>query len=138
MMTRISNWSELDDDARSALLQRPALRSDAKIGAEVARIVALVRDNGDAAVRDLTEQFDGATLGALRVTTEELARATAELGDEAIAAIDLAIENVRRFHEPQLPQTIAVDTMPGVRCERVAHAIDSVGLYVPAGTAPLP
>ena len=138
MMTRISNWSDLDDDARSALLQRPALRSDAKIGAEVARIVALVRDNGDAAVRDLTEQFDGATLGALRVTTEELARATAELGDEAIAAIDLAIENVRRFHEPQLPQTIAVDTMPGVRCERVAHAIDSVGLYVPAGTAPLP
>ncbi len=138
MVTRISNWSELDAAARSALLQRPALRPDAEIGTEVARIVALVRDGGDTAIRELTEQFDGAKLGSLRVTADELARATAELGDAAIAAIDLAIENVRRFHKPQLPQAIAVDTMPGVHCERVSHPIDSVGLYVPAGSAPLP
>ena len=45
---------------------------------------------------------------------------------------------MRRFHEAQLPQPIVVETMPGVRCERLSHPIDSVGLYVPAGTAPLP
>ena len=138
MVTRISNWSDLDADAGSALLQRPALRPDAEIGTEVARIVARVRDAGDVAIREFTEQFDGAKLGSLRVTADELLRATAELGKEAIAAIDLAIENVRLFHEPQLPPAIAVDTMPGVRCERVSHPIDSVGLYVPAGSAPLP
>ena len=54
------------------------------------------------------------------------------------AAIDLAIANVRRFHEAQLPQRLEIETMPGVLCERLSHPLDSVGLYVPAGTAPLP
>jgi histidinol dehydrogenase len=57
---------------------------------------------------------------------------------EQIAAIDLAISNVRAFHEAQLPKSISVQTMPGVTCKRISHALDSVGLYVPAGTAPLP
>ena len=56
----------------------------------------------------------------------------------AVDAIDLAIANVRRFHEAQRPEPVAVETMPGVLCERVSHPIDAVGLYVPAGTAPLP
>jgi histidinol dehydrogenase len=55
-----------------------------------------------------------------------------------LAAIDLAIKNVGCFHEQQQQAPIRVETMPGVVCERVSHAIDAVGLYVPAGTAPLP
>ena len=78
------------------------------------------------------------TLDELKVSSEEFTAAGASLDSSAIAAIELAIGNVRRFHEAQLPQPITVETMPGIRCERVSHPLDSVGLYVPAGTAPLP
>jgi histidinol dehydrogenase len=74
----------------------------------------------------------------LRVSSEEAAAAFASLEPAAIEAIDVAIRNVKRFHEAQMPADVVVETMPGVRCERVSRAIDAVGLYVPAGTAPLP
>lgn len=138
MAMQVSNWAALDERAKSALLARPALRKDAEIGAEISRIMALVRDTGDAAIRELSRQLDGAELDSFRVSEDELAHAETELGDNSIAAIDLSIANVRRFHEPQLPCPISVETMPGVRCERISHAIESVGLYVPAGTAALP
>lgn len=138
MTVNISNWSSLGEQDRLALLQRPAIRDDADIRVDVASILAAVRDRGDAAVRELTRKLDGADIETLRVGDNELSRATAELGQASIAAIDLAITNVRRFHEQQIPQPITVETMPGVTCERVSHALESVGLYVPAGTAPLP
>ena len=138
MSASICNWHELDAAERSALLTRPALRCDGDIRAKVTKIVDQVRSDGDAALRDLGRQLDGARLDALRVTEAELETAESAIGTEAIAAIDLAITNVRRFHEPQLPDDISVETMPGVVCERISHPIESVGLYVPAGTAPLP
>ena len=138
MTVNISYWSTLGEQDRLALLQRPAIRDDADIRVNVAAILAAVRDRGDAAVRELTKKLDGADLEIFRVSDDELSRATAELGQASIAAIDLAIANVRCFHEQQLPQPISIETMPGVTCERVSHALESVGLYVPAGTAPLP
>jgi histidinol dehydrogenase len=55
-----------------------------------------------------------------------------------IAALARAIDNVSRFHEAQQSQPLSIETMPGVRCERITRPIESVGLYVPAGSAPLP
>ncbi len=138
MRLQISTWIDLDAGTQQALLQRPAASSDASIRDSVTRIIGLVRAKGDAAIRALTAQHDDAHLDLFGVDDDELAAAEAELSCDAIAAIDLAIANVRRFHEAQLPGKISVETMPGVRCERLSHAIDSVGLYVPAGTAPLP
>jgi histidinol dehydrogenase len=89
-------------------------------------------------LRELTLKFDGADVSDLRVSESEIEAAIARLSPEQLAAIDLAIDNVRRFHEQQQPAPIKVETMPGVVCERVSHALDAVGLYVPAGTAPLP
>ena len=138
MPVSIDFWSKQDGAARAALLERPAVRADGETSAAVARIIAEVRADGDSALRAMAEKFDKASLGALRVSEAEIESATAAIGAGAVSAIDLAIANVRRFHEAQLPRSIDVETMPGVRCERHSHAIDSVGLYVPAGTAPLP
>jgi histidinol dehydrogenase len=138
MALNIETWSSLGDAERSAMLQRPATRDDADIAEDVAAILDAVRARGDDAIRELTRKLDAAVVEDLRVSDDELAVAKAEIGQASIAAIDLAIANVRRFHEQQLPQPIAVETMPGVTCERVSHALESVGLYVPAGTAPLP
>jgi len=135
---RIHYWNELTIEERQRLLDRPAtLMSDA-LSAGVQDIIRLVREGGDAALKDLTQRFDGVAVGDFRVADAEFDAAEHELSDEAIAAIELSIDNVRRFHEAQRPVASSVETMPGVLCERVPRPVDCVGLYVPAGSAPLP
>lgn len=138
MTIPVSKWGNLDELERTALLQRPAANADEALRIAVATIVARVRNGGDEALRLLTAEYDGAKLNELAVSDAEIADAVAQLSHRQIDAIDAAIANVRRFHAAQAPATIAVETVPGVRCERLFHAIDAVGLYVPAGTAPLP
>ena len=138
MIIEPSNWTELSDAERVALLQRPALAQDDSTREVTATIIAAVRARGDAALIELTRKYDGAEIDAFQVSAEEIEAAGRQLTDRQLDAIDLAIRNVRAFHEAQRPSSIRVETMPGVVCERVSHALDAVGLYVPAGTAPLP
>ncbi|MBT8091815.1 MAG: histidinol dehydrogenase [Gammaproteobacteria bacterium] len=132
------NWSELDETTKRTLLQRPAVSDDDAIRTTTADLISRVRNGGDVAVRELTKRFDGAEIDELRVSEDELLAASRALQASQLAAIDLAIGNVRRFHEAQRPQPVRVETMPGVVCERISQPLDAVGLYVPAGTAPLP
>jgi histidinol dehydrogenase len=138
MLPTTTQWSDLDPAQRSALLQRPAGADDAAMLADVIAIVQRVRAAGDAAIAELTLRLDHVAIENSRVTDSELRQAEAELSAVSIAAIDMAIRNVRRFHVAQNVAPISIQTMPGVLCERVSHPLDSVGLYVPAGTAPLP
>ena len=77
-------------------------------------------------------------LDALRVAPAEFDAALAGLPPVALAAIERAVANVRRFHEAQRLAPLSIETSPGVRCERIVRPIQAVGLYVPAGSAPLP
>lgn len=138
MSLEIAIWSDLSATERSALLRRPALRSDALVRRRVSRIIDKVRESGDAGVREITRRLDGVELDRFRVSDGEFDQAERELSAAAIDAIELAISNVRCFHEKQLPASLDLEPMPGIRCERLNRPIDSVGLYVPAGTAPLP
>ena len=131
-------WAQLSSDRQAALLARPALKNDAALAARVAEIVARVRSEGDAALRALTAQHDRVTLDTLEVSAAEFDAAEKRLEERQRAAIRSAAANIEAFHKPQLPQPIVVETVKGVRCERVSRPIESVGLYVPAGTAPLP
>jgi histidinol dehydrogenase len=76
---RIETWDDLDDEARSAALSRPATRDDESIRATAAEIIRSVRSGGDAAVRAMTSKFDGTELDHLKVSEEELAAAAREL-----------------------------------------------------------
>jgi len=131
-------WADLDESQRVALLQRPSTSQDPSVCAGAEEILAAVRSSGDDALIELTKRFDNANLTNFRVSQSEIAGALEQLNTEQLAAIDLAITNVRTFHEQQVPRPLAIETMPGVLCERISQPIDSVGLYVPAGTAPLP
>ncbi len=135
---RTVDWTTASPDARRAALARPAAGSRDEVFREAAAIIAAVRAEGDAAVRRYTKQFGGASPDDLRVSAVEFREARAALTSEQIAALERAVANVSRFHEAQLSAPLSVETMPGVRCERITRPIDSVGLYVPAGTAPLP
>ncbi len=134
---RILDWRRAGETERRDALRRPALRDAAAVDTAARAIVDAVRRNGDEALREFTRRFDGARLDALRASAAEFAAAERELGADAIAAIDTAIENVRGFHAAQAAPPIVVETA-GVRCERRTVPIGAVGLYVPAGSAPLP
>ena len=135
---RILKWAELDGRQRSELLRRPAASQDASVRVDTQKIVSAVRKDGDDALIELTQRFDKATINDFRVGEAEISWALGQLTADQISAIDLAIANVKAFHLTQVPVAISVETMPGVLCERISQPIDSVGLYVPAGTAPLP
>jgi len=131
-------WTDLDLEARTAALARPAVTSNPDIDQQVAEIIAAVRADGDAALLDLTAKFDRVDLDALRVDADEIGAAEAEIGAEARAALATAIANVETFHAAQLTEPVRVEIAPGVICERLTRPIGAVGLYVPAGSAPLP
>jgi histidinol dehydrogenase len=133
---RILDWDTLGENERRAALARPAQSSD--ISALVREVIDTVRQGGDAALRAYTKRFDGVDVASLQVTPAEFEAARRTLTREQIAAIETAISNVERFHVPQMPPPLAMETMSGVRCERVIRPIPAVGMYVPAGTAPLP
>ena len=132
------DWTALGEAERNAILQRPpSLRSD-DLRRSVARIIEQVRADGDATLRALTRKFDGVELGELRVSAAEFDDAAIAISDSARAAIDEAHARIRTFHAAQQPQPLRVETAPGVICERISRPIRAVGLYVPAGSAPLP
>jgi histidinol dehydrogenase len=131
-------WSTLSAAEQAAALHRPAQGNAAEVMQKTQAIVDEVRSGGDAALRTLTEKFDGAKLQALQVSEAEFGEAEQALDQTQLTALKRAIANVRRFHEAQLSEPLRVETSPGVICERHYRAIDAVGLYAPAGTAPLP
>jgi histidinol dehydrogenase len=137
-MIRILEWDSLSASDRAGALARPAQESRGDIAAVAAEVVNTVRRQGDAALFSYTERFDSVKLDSLAVSAEEFAEARKALTPQQLAALEAAIANVQQFHAGQLPQPLAVETVPGVRCERIVRAISTVGLYVPAGSAPLP
>lgn len=131
-------WSRLSQAERREALQRPTQRGGDELLDRVRKIIDEVRHGGDAALKRYTRDFDGADLEHLAVSPTEFSAAEKRLSSEQRVALDRAIGNVSRFHEAQVTQPLVVETSPGVVCERHTRPIDAVGLYVPAGTAPLP
>lgn len=135
---RTIRWSELDATQREDALRRPAQRRAGEVTQAVAALIADVRARGDAALRELTERFDGVVLDEFRVDPAEIDAARDALPRALMAAIDDAASRIEAFHRAGMTAEIRVETAPGVQCERMLRPIRRVGLYVPAGSAPLP
>ncbi|HEY2685897.1 MAG TPA: histidinol dehydrogenase [Steroidobacteraceae bacterium] len=135
---QLIHWNRLTQDQQRAALRRPARDGAASVGAEAQLIIDEVRSGGDAALRRLSGRFDGVELERLEVGPAEFAAAEKALSVTEHAAIERAIDTVRQFHAAQLAPPIRIETAPGVLCERIQVPIRAVGLYVPAGSAPLP
>jgi histidinol dehydrogenase len=97
-----------------------------------------VKTRGDEALREYSRRFDPAAVEDLRVPPPDVATARERVPSELLTAIERAAKNIRTFHAAQLRQEPPVETEPGVRCWREMRPIETVGLYVPAGSAPLP
>ena len=123
-----SEWNEI--------LRRPTLNIET-LRSTVSDVLQQVRQGGDKAIINYEEQFDHVQLTSLQVTPAEFDEAETLVSDEFKSAVDLALTNIRTFHEAQRFQSKKVATQPGVTCWQKAVAIEKVGLYIPGGTAPL-
>ncbi|MEN1924900.1 histidinol dehydrogenase [Luteimonas qiangzhengi] len=131
-------WSGLDAAARRDALARPVQAVAAEVRETVSTLVEEVRAGGDAALRAITQRLDGVALDSLEVGEDEFAAAEAALPQALRDAMAEAAGRIEAFHRAGMTQPYAVETAPGVVCERVVRPIRRVGLYVPAGSAPLP
>jgi histidinol dehydrogenase len=130
------DWSVTSESEREAALQRPPIPSG-DFQADVAAIIERVRQQGDKALLELGQKYDGVLLQELEVTASEWAQAESLVAPNVLQAMDQAIARINNFHAAGKPEPLSMETAPGLRCEARYLPITPVGLYVPGGSAPL-
>ena len=118
------------------LVKRPQLELEF-LESSVRNTLNRVKLSGDLALRELTLQFDGASIENVAVSEQEIKDAIHQLDESIKNAIRMAANNIRKFHQQQKIGAYEVETMPGVTCWRKSLPIQKVGIYIPGGTAPL-
>lgn len=132
------DWNRLDAREREDILQRPVQAVSEAVRSGVQAVFADVQARGDRALHDFTLRFDGVALSAFEVEAAEFDAAATRVAAPVQAAIAEAAGRIEAFHRAGMAAGYALETAPGLRCERVLRPIRRVGLYVPAGSAPLP
>lgn len=123
-------------DTWKTLCTRPQIDREV-LDPSIRRILEDVRTRGDQALIDLTLEFDGVRISAPSIGADEIARAESSLDAALTSAMQVAARNIEAFHASQRQDPKAIETMPGVTCWRKGVPIDSVGIYIPGGSAPL-
>ncbi|MDP9126717.1 MAG: histidinol dehydrogenase [Pseudomonadota bacterium] len=130
-------WTSASAEQQAEALQRPATGADPALAEKVGKILADVKSRGDEALSELAQRFDGVALKDFRVSKDDMATAIGKITPRLSAAIQQAKANITAFHEAARPQTVKIETMPGVVCELHWRPIEKIGFYIPGGTAPL-
>ena len=118
------------------LIRRP-LNDSKVLNKQVLEIIEQVQQQGDTALQYYTEKFDNARLSNFAVSPTEIEQAASQVPPALKKAIASAKSNIEKFHKAQCIVEEPIETSPGLVCWRKSVAIDSVGLYIPAGSAPL-
>ena len=125
--------------SRDGILERLKRRRSLAVEefATVEQIIAEVRSEGDEAVRKLTLRYDKISVSELKVSRSQLNKAEDGLDPALCAAIQEAIENIRRFHESQVLSGIDLTQPDGTRVSLAWRPLTRVGVYIPGGRFPL-
>ena len=134
----VLDWNTLDADAQAQALTRPVQTVAVQTRDAVADLIEQVRSKGDLALREITARFDGVTLESFEVSEAEFSAAEMAVPAELRIAMQQAAARIDVYHRAGMAQPYSVETAPGVVCEKIIRPIGRVGLYVPAGSAPLP
>jgi len=136
-MLKTYQYEQLSPDQLAELVTRNSDPANA-ILQTVESILEQVKQEGDMALQRYTEQFDRVSLSKLYLEDTELDKLAATIGRTEQRALEIAFNNIYKFHQSQLRREKKVETMPGVSCWREPRPIERVGLYIPGGTAVLP
>jgi histidinol dehydrogenase len=134
---KIFELNKLNKNEVQSLAKRPAIDFSKAFGI-VKPMLEEIKRNGLQAALTYAKQLDNFSGDNILVGEDEFSSAEKNLSSEIKAAILTAANNIRVFHEKQIPRAYVVETMPGVKCSREFRAIENVGLYVPGGSAILP
>jgi len=134
----ILNWNKLSAAEQTLALTRPVQTVAKQTRQTVAQLISHVREQGDNALRHISAQLDGVELENFAVTKEEFAAAHQAISTQLYDAMRQAFTRIETYHRAGQAKSYAVETAPGVLCEKIIRPIQWVGLYVPAGSAPLP
>ncbi len=114
------------------------IRAEADVDAAVDEILRAVRARGDDALRDCTRRFDSAEIGDLEVSRAELDAAREAVGPDFLATLEMAAENIRRFHERQVHRDFILADRPGIVMGQRYTPIQKVGICVPRSPEAFP
>lgn len=120
----------------AGITERPAIENG-MLRKQVGKIIADVKKNGDRSLKRYSKKFDGVDLKQIAVGQHEIIAAENNVSASLKAAINVAIENIKRFHTQQVEEIKKIETMEGVQCWRRPTPMKRVGLYIPGGSAPL-
>ncbi|KJD32890.1 histidinol dehydrogenase [Tamlana nanhaiensis] len=120
----------------TTILKRPT-QTVGDIEGIVSEVFNDVQNNGDKAIKTYTEKFDKVALETNLVSANEIEEAVKSIPEALKTAIANAKSNIEAFHSAQKTQKVQLETTNGVQCWQEKRAIESVGLYIPGGTAPL-
>lgn len=134
---KLSYWQQCSEQEQTALLTRPAMTASDSISQSVADILDQVKQYGDEALKALSNKFDKVQINQIKLSNSEIKMAIDRVNPDLKQAMQLAVSNIKKFHQAQVKQTVTVETMPGITCQLVTRPINSVGLYIPGGSAPL-
>lgn len=130
-------FNNISDTKGKALLKRKAITSSS-VKKSIEKISSDVKKNGFKSAIKYAKKFDGFSSDNIYVTEKEFNEAEKFLSLEIKTAIKSAYKNIYKFHKKQYPRGYSLETLNGVKCERKFISIQNVGLYIPAGSAPLP
>ncbi|WP_295671253.1 histidinol dehydrogenase [uncultured Mucilaginibacter sp.] len=131
------NYSDLSAFDIKKLVQRNVDPAN-EVRSVVEDVITKVKEHGDSALLDFALKFDRVELHNLYLDKEELEAIAAAVTAEQKAALEIAYNNIYKFHAAQVKAEEKVETMPGVTCWREMRPIEKVGLYIPGGSAVLP
>ena len=120
----------------AGITERPAIENG-MLRKQVGKIIADVKKSGDRSLKRYSKKFDGVDLKQIAVGQHEIIAAENNVSLSLKAAINVAIENIKRFHTQQVEEIKKIETMEGVQCWRRPTPMKRVGLYIPGGSAPL-
>ena len=132
-MKTINNPSE---NKWPKLAERAAIKQ-AKLMDLVNKVFYDISKKGDKAVLKYASKFDGFSAESFIVSNEAIEAASQQVSEQLKQAIEIAKNNIEKFHLSQKEEPVRVETLPGVVCWRESRPIENVGIYVPGGTAPL-
>ena len=128
---------EFEKIAPEQILNRD-IQAEEDVSRAVDEVISAVRERGDEALKEYTKRFDGVELDTLQVTEGEIASAWEQVEEDFRVTLQMAAENIRRFHENQVHRDFVLTDQPGIVMGQRYTPIEKVGICVPRSPVAFP
>ncbi|QIQ41154.1 MAG: histidinol dehydrogenase [Buchnera aphidicola (Aphis urticata)] len=133
----IIDWNKLTSDKQKKILSRPIYLENNIVKKKVKEIIKNIQVLGDQSVRNYTNLFDKYLLNTFQLSQKRILSALSKIDPALKNAIAVAKKNITLFHKAQIIPDIDIETQVGIRCQQICLPLNSIGIYVPNGIAPL-